>query len=100
MPKRWSKPGLFCYLRRHSKGAWQRISGEVRIPTIGIGAGNSCDGQVLVVNDLLGLRAESEKKLPKFVKQYADLRKDILSAVKEFRSEVRDGTFPDDSNSY
>ena len=67
------------------------ITQQVAIPTIGIGAGPDCDGQVLVVNDLLGLTVG---RVPRFVKAYADLRATISSAVTTFRDEVRDGRFP------
>ena len=77
--------------------AAQRITGEVRIPTIGIGAGKACDGQVLVINDLLGI---TSSYVPRFVKAYADLKTDISSAVKQFCSEVREGEFPEAEHSY
>ena len=66
------------------------------IPTIGIGAGPHCDGQVLVFHDMIGLNART----PKFVKQYAQLRTEISRAVGEFISEVETGSFPDDAHSY
>jgi 3-methyl-2-oxobutanoate hydroxymethyltransferase len=69
----------------------KRITGELRIPTVGIGAGPDCDAQVLVWQDMAGLRGG---KLPRFVKQYADLRGILTGAVEEFASEVRGGTFP------
>lgn len=68
-----------------------RITQEVSIPTIGIGAGSGCDGQVLVVNDLLGL---TSGYVPRFVKQYAEVRSTINTAVQQYCQEVRDGTFP------
>jgi 3-methyl-2-oxobutanoate hydroxymethyltransferase len=67
------------------------ITGELKIPTIGIGAGNRCDGQVLVSSDLLGL---TSGYVPRFVKQYADLRSIIASAATKYRDEVQNGTFP------
>ena len=67
------------------------ITAAVGIPTIGIGAGGGCDGQVLVINDLLGLTAG---RLPKHVKAYADLKNLIGEAAGQYRDEVRDGTFP------
>lgn len=69
----------------------KEITGKVSVPTIGIGAGPYCDGQVLVIDDLLGL---SEEPIPKFVKQYAHLRKDILKAVQEFYRDVKENKFP------
>jgi 3-methyl-2-oxobutanoate hydroxymethyltransferase len=68
-----------------------RITGSVSIPTIGIGAGPDCDGQVLVLHDLLGM---TSGYVPKFVKQYADLKTTMIEAVQSFRDEVRDGEFP------
>ncbi|GAA3530445.1 3-methyl-2-oxobutanoate hydroxymethyltransferase [Aeromicrobium flavum] len=67
------------------------ITKTLHIPTIGIGAGADCDAQVLVWQDMLGLRSG---KAPRFVKQYADLRGIIAGAVDQFQSEVADGTFP------
>jgi 3-methyl-2-oxobutanoate hydroxymethyltransferase len=69
----------------------KRVTQTVRIPTIGIGAGPDCDGQVLVINDLVGL---TSGYVPRFVKAYADLRKVITDAVHEFRDDVRAGKFP------
>ena len=68
----------------------------LRIPTIGIGAGSGCDAQVLVLHDMLGLNA----RVPKFVKQYAQLRVEIARAVSEYIREVEAGTFPDEAHSY
>jgi 3-methyl-2-oxobutanoate hydroxymethyltransferase len=67
------------------------ISAALTIPTIGIGAGPGCDGQVLVVNDLLGLTAG---RVPRHTKLYANLGEVITAAVTSYRDEVRDGTFP------
>ena len=67
------------------------ITRTLRIPTIGIGAGPDCDGQVLVVNDMLGL---TDRYVPRFVKKYADLQTTVTDAVSRYRDEVRDGTFP------
>jgi 3-methyl-2-oxobutanoate hydroxymethyltransferase len=67
------------------------ITRRVSIPTIGIGAGPDCDGQVLVTQDLLGL---SESPRPKFVKAYVDLRSIVTDAVGRFRDEVREGSYP------
>lgn len=73
------------------------ISAELTIPTIGIGAGPSCDGQVLVIHDILGL---CEKYSPKFVKRYADLSPLISEAVASYVSEVRSGEFPTEEHSF
>ncbi len=69
----------------------RRLTERLKIPTIGIGAGVDCDGQVLVINDLLGLTAG---QVPRFVKPYANLRSVISEAVTQFRDEVREGKFP------
>lgn len=68
-----------------------RITAAVRIPTIGIGAGLGCDGQVLVLHDLLGLNSGH---VPRHVRQYADLKKTVVAAVGQFRDDVRAGVFP------
>jgi len=75
----------------------RRITAELRIPTIGIGAGPHCDGQVLVIHDILGL---CEKYAPKFVKKYADLRPIITDAVSRYLDEVRSGEFPTEGHSF
>lgn len=67
------------------------VTNRLRIPTIGIGAGTDCDGQILVINDLLGL---TEGRLPKHVKPYADLRATITAAVNSYCDEIRNGVFP------
>jgi len=68
-----------------------QISAELSIPTIGIGAGAGCDGQILVWTDLAGLSA---RKPAKFVKKYADLRGTLLAAVESYSTEVQTGSFP------
>ena len=73
------------------------ISAALTIPTIGIGAGPSCDGQVLVIHDILGL---CEKYSPKFVKRYADLGPVISDAVTQYVAEVRNGAFPTEEHSF
>lgn len=75
----------------------EMITRQLSIPTIGIGAGMHCDGQVLVTHDLLGL---FDRFKPKFVKQYADISASILEAIKHFRREVEEGKFPDQARSY
>ena len=67
------------------------------IPTIGIGAGKYCDGQILVTDDMLGL---FDSFTPKFVKKYANLHKDIDEAIEKYREEVLNGIFPSTKNSY
>jgi len=71
------------------------ISDIVKIPTIGIGAGNYCDGQVLVVQDLLGMY---DKIKPKFVKRYMNLSEDIVNAVENYKKDVESGSFPSPEN--
>lgn len=78
----------------------KEISQSVKIPTIGIGAGPHCDGQVLVINDLLGISGGSSGYVPKFVKAYAKLDAEIARAVTQYRDEVRDGTFPEAEHGY
>lgn len=73
------------------------ITQRLTIPTIGIGAGAECDGQVLVYHDLLGL---SEGHLPRFVKRYANLSRHIRDALEAYAAEVRDGTFPGPEHAY
>ena len=74
-----------------------RITEQLSIPTIGIGAGVNCDGQVLVIHDLLGL---CEKYSPKFVKCYAELAPVISDAVQTYLAEVRSGEFPTEAHSF
>lgn len=74
-----------------------KISPTLRIPTIGIGAGPACDGQVLVIHDLLGL---FDRFTPSFVKQYANLKKEMLRAVTHYKLEVQQGLFPNEEHSY
>ena len=73
------------------------ITEKIDIPTIGIGAGPDCDGQVLVLNDVLGLATDY---VPRFVKAYADLKTEITGAVQSFRDEVREGKFPASEHEY
>src|SRR5262245_55406259 len=74
-----------------------RITESVKIPTIGIGAGPHCDGQILVTPDLLGLFTDFK---PRFVKQYADLGQEVTRAVEQYCREVREGCFPDAEHSF
>jgi 3-methyl-2-oxobutanoate hydroxymethyltransferase len=75
----------------------QRITAELKIPTIGIGAGPGCDGQVLVFHDLLAL---GEGDVPRFVEQYADLGRQAVEAVSAFADDVRARQFPSERHSY
>ena len=74
-----------------------QITRELRIPTIGIGAGPDCDGQILVVHDLLGLTFDAT---PKFTRKYANVGEVISNAVREYCDDVRSGSFPSDAESY
>jgi 3-methyl-2-oxobutanoate hydroxymethyltransferase len=75
----------------------EKIRSSVKIPTIGIGAGAGCDGQVLVTHDMLGLFSDLQ---PRFVKQYADVGASIADAVAEYCREVREGLFPGPEHSF
>jgi 3-methyl-2-oxobutanoate hydroxymethyltransferase len=74
-----------------------RVTEALRVPTIGIGAGAGCDGQVLVWHDLLGLY---EGKAPRFVKRYADLATEATRAVEAYVDDVREGRFPEEQHTY
>jgi 3-methyl-2-oxobutanoate hydroxymethyltransferase len=73
------------------------ITQSLTIPTIGIGAGPSCDGQVLVLHDMLGL---NDRFSAKFVKRYATLADDVRAAVVAFSAEVREGRYPDAAHAF
>ncbi len=74
-----------------------QITEELTIPTIGIGAGPSCDGQVLVLHDVIGL---FERFLPKFAKRYVNIKDEVLRAIKNYKEEVEKGVFPSDEHSF
>lgn len=73
------------------------LTSRLRIPTIGIGAGPDCDGQVLVINDMLGL---TSGYVPSFVKAYANLKESITQATTQWCTDVQSGTFPDEEHSF
>jgi 3-methyl-2-oxobutanoate hydroxymethyltransferase len=73
------------------------VSGRLEIPTVGIGAGKGCDGQVLVTHDLLGL---FDRFTPRFAKKYADLHAVMLQAFSDFRLEVEEGAFPAEEHTF
>ena len=75
----------------------KEITESLSVPTIGIGAGEYCDGQVLVIDDLIGLTLDIK---PKFVKKYADVHSIVKNAVKEFSDEVKNGKFPSEKYRY
>jgi 3-methyl-2-oxobutanoate hydroxymethyltransferase len=74
-----------------------RVTEALRVPTIGIGAGAACDGQVLVYHDLLGLY---EGRAPRFVKRYADVAAEIRGALEAYAADVREGRFPEEQHTY
>jgi 3-methyl-2-oxobutanoate hydroxymethyltransferase len=73
------------------------VTDAVSVPTIGIGAGRHCDGQVLVFHDVLGLE---DRIIPKFVRRYADLKAAGVAGLSAFAADVRSGRFPADEESY
>jgi 3-methyl-2-oxobutanoate hydroxymethyltransferase len=75
----------------------KEITKTLSIPTIGIGAGPYCDGQVLVMHDLLGL---FDRFVPKFVKRYANLKAEAIRAIEEYRKEIEEGRFPSEEQSF
>ena len=90
--------GIFALVMEGIPGELaEEITAELKIPTIGIGAGLKCDGQILVLHDLLGL---TQDFVPKFVKQYAQLADILKSAVSEYIQEVRTETFPGQEHTY
>lgn len=80
----------------------KRVTAELSIPTIGIGAGPECDAQVLVWTDMAGMRSSSDGSggLPKFVKTYADVRGVLLDAAKRYAADVKSRDYPDADHSY
>lgn len=90
--------GAFMVVIECTSSALAReITNSLAIPTIGIGAGNGCDGQVLVINDLLGMK---EGKTAKFVRKYAELHSLIPEAVQGYIQDVRNGNYPCETESY
>jgi 3-methyl-2-oxobutanoate hydroxymethyltransferase len=75
----------------------KRVTAELTIPTIGIGAGGDCDAQVLVWSDMAGM---NRGRVPKFVKQYADVGGVLLEAARAYAADVRGGTYPDEAHTY
>lgn len=73
------------------------VTRELRVPTIGIGAGAGCDGQVLVWHDMLGFH---DGQAPRFVKRYAELGREITAALERYADEVRSGAFPEEQHTY
>lgn len=90
--------GVFALVIECVPGALaRRITEAVTIPTIGIGAGTYCDGQILVIQDMLGLPGGRQ---PRFVKRYANLADTMLDAVRRYGEDVRQGTFPQPEHTY
>lgn len=84
-------------LEKIPAGLAQRVTDELTIPTIGIGAGGKCSGQVLVAHDMLGLNKEFN---PRFLRRYADMHKTMTSAIREYISDIKSGAFPDENEQY
>ena len=76
----------------------KEITNKLSIPTIGIGASKYCDGQVLVIDDIINLDSSSHK--PKFIKTYTDIEGNIINAVKNFNKDVKSKKFPSKKYSY
>jgi 3-methyl-2-oxobutanoate hydroxymethyltransferase len=96
--KRLESAGAFAVVLEAVPSALAKtITESIAIPTIGIGAGPHCDGQILVLYDLLGL---FDDFVPKFVKPYGHLKTDALQALRRFKEEVEQGKFPSDAESY
>ena len=96
--KRLEQAGTFAIVLELMPAALaEQVTAAVSVPTIGIGAGVGCDGQVLVLPDLLGL---NDRFTPKFLKRYAALADDVRGAVSRFRDDVRAGRYPDDDHSF
>ena len=90
--------GAFCVvLEGIPRDVAATITKELSIPTIGIGAGPDCDGQVLVLHDMLGM---FDRLVPKFVKRYANLKADAVKAITQYKNEVESGVFPSDKESF
>ncbi len=97
--KALAKAGVFALVLEGVPTALARIiTQEIPIPTIGIGAGPHCDGQVLVFHDILGFQQTNH--VPKFVRQYAHLSESATAALQQYCTDVKSGTFPADSESY
>jgi 3-methyl-2-oxobutanoate hydroxymethyltransferase len=96
--KRLEDAGAFAILLELIPAAVAaRVTEAVSVPTIGIGAGPECSGQVLVLHDLLGL---NDTFTPRFLKRYATLAEDVRGAIRAFGTDVRSGAYPDDAHSF
>ncbi len=96
--QRLEEAGVFSIVLEKIPAALaKQVTEHVSVPTIGIGAGPDCDGQILVINDMLGLTEEFH---PRFIRRYADLGKLIRERVKQYVDDVRSAKFPDKNESY
>jgi len=96
--KALEEAGVFCIVfEMVSHQVAKLITESVKVPTIGIGSGVDCDGQVLVIQDLLGMY---EKINPKFVKKYLNLSQDIVNAVKNYKQDIETKQFPAKENMF
>lgn len=75
----------------------EEVTASLEIPTIGIGAGNGCDGQILVIHDMLGINKEFS---PRFLRRYADLHTEMTNAFTHYIKDVKSGDFPNEQESY
>lgn len=75
----------------------KEVTASVSIPTIGIGAGGNCDGQVWVMHDMLGITTEFK---PRFLRQYLNMGQQINTAIKQYVADVKNGQFPNEGESY
>ena len=92
------KAGVFSIvLEMVTSEVGEAITRRVSVPTIGIGSGPNCDGQVLVLHDMLGIYQDIR---PKFVKRYSELNKEIFDAISSYNHEVKTGMFPEESNTF
>jgi 3-methyl-2-oxobutanoate hydroxymethyltransferase len=96
--KALEKAGVFSIaLEMVTSEVAEMISDSISVPTIGIGSGKGCDGQVLVIHDMIGMYDKIE---PKFVKKYLSLSKEIIKAVESYRKDVESGQFPGEEHSF
>lgn len=92
------KAGVFSIvLEKIPSGLAKQVTESLSVPTIGIGAGPHCDGQVLVLHDMLGLNKDFS---PRFLRRYADLHESMTGAVKHYISDVKEGSFPNENEQY
>ena len=96
--KRLEKAGVFSIvLEKIPSPLAEKVTAELSIPTIGIGAGPHCDGQVLVTHDMMGLNKDFS---PRFLRRYADLHTEMTGAVQQYISDVKQGDFPNENERY